>query len=134
MSLQYGPEAVVMLEVINILDSTWIQKCCVIAAFGLVLCDHTSTLIREVELIWGRRLTSVTILFYLNRWIIVACAGLNYLGNIFDLILLTIWSAFSGIRIYAVTQGSLPLAMTVSLLNMVPVGTNAVIHCIALLR
>lgn len=46
---------------------------------AFVLYDHMCTLSREIELVWGRRLTSVTLLFHLNRWAILVWGILNTL-------------------------------------------------------
>ncbi|OCH95069.1 hypothetical protein OBBRIDRAFT_641024 [Obba rivulosa] len=64
-----GSEA--LAEAISILLNEWLQSCCVVAGVALVLYDHLTTISREVQLIWGRKWTSVILLFYLNRWITV---------------------------------------------------------------
>lgn len=35
---------------------------------AIIFYDYVSTLPREVEFMWGRKLSSVTLLFYANRW------------------------------------------------------------------
>ncbi|EMD31622.1 hypothetical protein CERSUDRAFT_100291 [Gelatoporia subvermispora B] len=49
----------------------------------------------------------------------------GYIGYAIDLCLFALWAAFSGIRVYALSGGSRLLSVAVTLLSMVPVGTNA---------
>jgi len=63
MLYQSGP-----LEVVPFLESNWIVNCCGIASASLVFYDQLCMLPHEIELMWGRRFSSVTLLFYLNRW------------------------------------------------------------------
>ncbi|EMD37812.1 hypothetical protein CERSUDRAFT_65400 [Gelatoporia subvermispora B] len=65
----------------------------------------------EIQLIWGRKLTSTAVLFHLNRW----------------LMLISVIITFSSIRVYAVSQGNRYLPFVVALLSLVPAGTN--IYC-----
>ncbi|OCH84034.1 hypothetical protein OBBRIDRAFT_742282, partial [Obba rivulosa] len=94
--------------------------------------DHACTLSREVELIWGRKLSSVTVLFHLNRWTIFLWAVMNLFG-LESLATLTASSCnpivFSAVRIYAISGGKWWLTVVVFALNMVPFGTNAVRTC-----
>ncbi|OCH84818.1 hypothetical protein OBBRIDRAFT_798748 [Obba rivulosa] len=143
MSIQY--EGGIILSA---LQSSFIVDCCAVASCALVLYDHLCTLTREVELMWGRRFNSVTLLFYLNRWALIlwmisgatsqmlplgtlpVCVGVNYLEYAMSLVMLTIWAAFSAIRAYAVSYGNWATAITVLLLDLVPVGINAVKHLV----
>ncbi|EMD33636.1 hypothetical protein CERSUDRAFT_67814 [Gelatoporia subvermispora B] len=138
MSFQYNQS-----EIIQALESGWIETVCGISACALITYDHLSTLSREVNLIWSQKLSSVTILFHINRWVIFmwgilnvvddslplgtipSCVGLSDLGCMFELILGTVWAVFSAIRLYAVSGGNIPLAAVVLLLDIVPVGLDA---------
>ncbi|OCH86416.1 hypothetical protein OBBRIDRAFT_797216 [Obba rivulosa] len=129
-------------EVISILHSFWIDKCCTLAGSALIVYDHLSTFSDEVEFIWGRKLNSVTLLFYLNRWCIFmwavatlvdswaplvtlqVCIGMTIYVDTIALVLLLIWAAFSAIRMYAISVGNIWFTLTVLALNIVPVGTN----------
>ncbi|OCH84201.1 hypothetical protein OBBRIDRAFT_741991, partial [Obba rivulosa] len=105
----------------------------------LVIYDHLSTLPRSVDLIWGRRSTSATLLFHLNRWTIFVWAimtgivgsslpldTLQVSGTSINLVLYALWAVFSAIRIYAISGGNWLVTFTVLCLSLVPVGTNAV--------
>ncbi|OCH85336.1 hypothetical protein OBBRIDRAFT_740048, partial [Obba rivulosa] len=103
------------------------------AAF--VLHKHVATLPHEVELIWGRKWSSVTLLFFLNRWFtfiwamrnfLGVCNGFIYFNNIMIFLLYMIWAVFSGIRMYAISGRIWWLASAVSLLNLAPVVVNSV--------
>ncbi|OCH93585.1 hypothetical protein OBBRIDRAFT_790108 [Obba rivulosa] len=136
-------------ELISYLQTNFVTACCVLAPSVLVIYDHIMTLPREVELIWGRQWTSVTFLYHLNRWTIFIwamfeftgfiqidtlpvgdvcfshCVGSNYFFDAVVICLLTIWTAFSGVRMYAISGGNWWLAVAVCALSMVQVGTNA---------
>ncbi|OCH91589.1 hypothetical protein OBBRIDRAFT_792065 [Obba rivulosa] len=140
-SMSYVPPGV-----LTFLQGTWIQQCSVVAGSALVLYDHLSTLFCEFQVIWTRRNSSVTILFHLNRWLILAwavlqitnsflpllplpsCAAANHLNNAVSLLLSVVWAAFSAVRIYAISTGNWLLASVVFSLSLVPVGTNAYAH------
>ncbi|OCH87936.1 hypothetical protein OBBRIDRAFT_694657, partial [Obba rivulosa] len=114
----------------------------------LIFYEHAITLFREIEYIWGTQLNAVSLLFYLNRsvaviWAICGLLGINAgplanesslltaapvnLQDILELILLTLWAAFSSIRMYAISGGGRCRSLIVLLLNIVPIGTNAVL-------
>ncbi|OCH87679.1 hypothetical protein OBBRIDRAFT_795996, partial [Obba rivulosa] len=131
-----------ILQVIDILQSSWIKICCTAAASALVIFDHLSTLPREVNLIWRRKLSPVAILFHLNRWTLLVWAALNFtiaffpiltqtscmtmtsINSVLDTILMTVWACFSAIRVYAVSGRSWWMAIVVGLLSMAPVAIN----------
>ncbi|OCH87918.1 hypothetical protein OBBRIDRAFT_836984 [Obba rivulosa] len=142
MSLSYGA-----IEAESWVQSEWIENCCNVASACLVFYDHFATLGREIDLMWNRRLSSVTLLFHFNRWatliwVIVTLlesnlSNLEYesslmqslpvnvrlgiFGYVLEVALFGFWA---GIRMYAVSSGSWPLAFITSLLSMVTVGTN----------
>ncbi|OCH90590.1 hypothetical protein OBBRIDRAFT_696765, partial [Obba rivulosa] len=109
---------------------------------ALVLYDHAATFSREIELIWGRKWSSVVLLYYLNRWttfiwaleqVVFSFMSIDTLPvsrldtiETITVLLFIIWAVFSGVRMYAVSGGSWWLASVVCLLNVVPIGTNAV--------
>ncbi|OCH89519.1 hypothetical protein OBBRIDRAFT_794213 [Obba rivulosa] len=55
-------------EVVSILQSGFVHNYCAIATSTLVFYDHAITLNNEIELIWRRKFSSVTLLFHLTRW------------------------------------------------------------------
>ncbi|OCH88960.1 hypothetical protein OBBRIDRAFT_779157, partial [Obba rivulosa] len=137
-SLDYGAQ-----QLINAIQSGRISNSCGLAASTVVLYDHLSTLSREHQFVWGRKLDAVTLLFHLNRWIIFtwavmnmlyvflnfktlqSCLGFVYSFYIVELVLIVLWAAFSAIRVFAISQGNWSFSLAVFLLGMVPFGTNA---------
>ncbi|EMD31618.1 hypothetical protein CERSUDRAFT_119661 [Gelatoporia subvermispora B] len=140
MSIPYGQLADQISSYVN---NVVIANYCIVASAVLVLYDHICTLPQELQLIWGRKLTSTMMLFHANRLLIlvyailnivqasfrpgaaVSCTMLWYTLYALDLCLFALWAAFSGIRVYALSGGSRLLSLAVILLSLVPVGTNA---------
>ncbi|OCH87873.1 hypothetical protein OBBRIDRAFT_735475, partial [Obba rivulosa] len=95
---------------------------------ALVLFHHATTVPQEIQLIWGRKWTSVTLLFYANRWATFAWALMSgavqlmqipeALGGIYPI------TAFSTFRVYALSGGSWCFALFVCGITLVPVGMN----------
>ncbi|OCH85813.1 hypothetical protein OBBRIDRAFT_739193 [Obba rivulosa] len=106
---------------------------------ALVFYDHACTLSEEIEYIWERKMSSVIILFHLNRWSIFFWAILNFV-NFMSLVVwagmtparqfravLTVRSVFSAVRIYAISGRRWQLAAVIFGLSIVPIGTNMVL-------
>ncbi|OCH89357.1 hypothetical protein OBBRIDRAFT_732760 [Obba rivulosa] len=98
---------------------------------ALVTYDHLNTLAREIELIWSRDFSSVTLVYYLNRSMLLLWAALTAANQFSPYATLSvsnisIYPAFSSVRIYAISRRDWPYVVIVCLLNMVPVATNAV--------
>ncbi|OCH91746.1 hypothetical protein OBBRIDRAFT_774647 [Obba rivulosa] len=98
------------------------------------------TLSYEVELIWGRKWSSVTLLFHLNRWttfiwavqqlpgpgiLPTSCAAYSYFNDAVTLLLFIFWAAFSAVRMYAISGRRMWLALVAFVLNIIPVVTNS---------
>jgi len=135
----YAPD--LTAEVTSIAASLWISYCCIFAGSTLVFWDHISSFSKEVQFMWGRKLNSVTLLFYLNRWTtfvwalvnttlvlplanVSNCRGDNNFGQAITITLFIFWAAFSAIRVYATSGGRWVLAALVCTLALVPAGTN----------
>ncbi|OCH84187.1 hypothetical protein OBBRIDRAFT_742018, partial [Obba rivulosa] len=92
--------------------------------------DHLRTLPREVRFIWQRRSSVVSLLFHLNRWGIIVWSAVNVAGVFVKLRSLkhstNVNTAFSAIRVFAISRRNWWLASIVLLLSMMPAGTNAV--------
>ncbi|OCH84348.1 hypothetical protein OBBRIDRAFT_695061, partial [Obba rivulosa] len=86
--------------------------------------DQLSMLVQEVDFIWGRKPSSVTMLYHLNRWMIGIWAILQLIPSPTTLTFSAI--VFTAIREYAVSGGNRWLAALVCLLSVVPAGTNGV--------
>ncbi|EMD39649.1 hypothetical protein CERSUDRAFT_92143 [Gelatoporia subvermispora B] len=69
-----GSRQLMSSDVVASLKSNWVNNCGNMAACVLVLYDHLTTLSQEVEFIWGRQFSSVTLLYHLNRWTIFVWA------------------------------------------------------------
>ncbi|EMD34227.1 hypothetical protein CERSUDRAFT_75815 [Gelatoporia subvermispora B] len=107
----------IVAGLVGYLQPAWVGSCCNVAVASLVIYDYATTLEREVELMWRRKLTSVTMLFYLNRWVTViwvahkllisnllsppadirshifhSCVALSELGNALNIMLLLLWA------------------------------------------
>lgn len=119
----------------------FIQNCCMVAVSGLVFYEHATTLSQEIELIWARKKSGVTVIFALNRWFTVglavsmlllvpnwdtniACEAVNILLPVFQLLLSIIWAAFSALRVYAIGGREWRLALVTLTLGIVPIATN----------
>ncbi|KAI0331141.1 hypothetical protein GY45DRAFT_1370291 [Cubamyces sp. BRFM 1775] len=119
-----------------------------LAAFVLVLFEYLITFDSEVECAWRRKLTWARLILLLNRYIALVlffvsitplisadnlpsttngphrCEALNYTMQTATVILYGVWSAFSGLRIYAISHNNRPITVLVVLLSLVPVATN----------
>ncbi|EMD37462.1 hypothetical protein CERSUDRAFT_73346 [Gelatoporia subvermispora B] len=51
-----------------------------VLAAALVVCSHISTITEEIQRMWGSKLTITTILFYVNRWMVLVYALLEVIG------------------------------------------------------
>ncbi|EMD39440.1 hypothetical protein CERSUDRAFT_71362 [Gelatoporia subvermispora B] len=101
----------------------------VLTVLAVVVYDHLSTWAREYEFIWGRKFSSVTLLFHLNRWSIFAWALINLVYEFDPFFAATRYImkkySFSAIRVHALTGGDRWSSGVVCLLNLVPIGANA---------
>lgn len=48
---------------------------------AIVFYDYISNLPREIELIWGRGFSTVTLMYHLNRWLTLAWAVIGLLQS-----------------------------------------------------
>ncbi|EMD38314.1 hypothetical protein CERSUDRAFT_64576 [Gelatoporia subvermispora B] len=107
----------------------------------MILFDHALSLGQEVRVMRGRNISSVTLLFHVNRWLtfIYALTGILFLVNwnvlpvsstisalsdVCDILLYVVWAIFSAIRVYALSRGQWLLALCVFALSFVPAATN----------
>ncbi|OCH92600.1 hypothetical protein OBBRIDRAFT_726501, partial [Obba rivulosa] len=93
---------------------------------AIVFWDHLGSISKEIQFMWRRSFSIVTLLFYLNRWMTFVWAVFN-VTNILPLAKIAV--RFSAIRVYAIGRGRLFLVMLVFGLSLVPVGTNIVRLC-----
>ena len=48
---------------------------------GLFVYDYVLTFVQEVQLIWGRKITGATVLFWLNRYLTLVIVFMNCIGS-----------------------------------------------------
>ncbi|EMD39208.1 hypothetical protein CERSUDRAFT_93255 [Gelatoporia subvermispora B] len=140
-------DAGISSQIIAYLQANWLEGNFNVAGSTLVFYYHATSLSSEIEYIWGRKLSSVTMLFYLNRWTTFAWAVLH-MSNfvplvtlpryveiipwtafwafnwIVEILLDIIWAALSAVRIYAISYGNWWLGGIVFLLSVVAAGAN----------
>ncbi|OCH93105.1 hypothetical protein OBBRIDRAFT_372041 [Obba rivulosa] len=91
---------------------------------ALIFYDNVVTWDQEVRLLWGRKWTSVSILFYLTRWTCFALAMANFM-SLFD------WKStpviLSALRLYAITGKKWLYPCIIGLLGLVPAIGNIII-------
>ncbi|KAI0780851.1 hypothetical protein BD413DRAFT_500556 [Trametes elegans] len=97
----------------------------------------------EVRFIWGwaRNFSWAKLVFLLNRYTALllfllslvpllpadsqmSCTAVNNMIQILNAVLYTVWAAFSGLRIYAISDHNRFVTSVVTVLALVPVGTN----------
>ncbi|OBZ75394.1 hypothetical protein A0H81_04370 [Grifola frondosa] len=135
--------------IIQLIQSALIENYCLAAAAALLVFDYMVTFDREVYLIWKRKTTGATILFMLNRYIIIlafivavvetvrltdksgllkfflqSCHDIFWFVQVFDLLPYIVWAAFSSLRAYALSDYNRPLAATILVFGLAPVGVN----------
>ncbi|EMD37429.1 hypothetical protein CERSUDRAFT_123397 [Gelatoporia subvermispora B] len=129
-------------------ESFTVSQAVVLAFAVVIVYDHFITFSNEVRLIWGRKLSSVTLLFYANRWAALVwallqicvlfellspasfCVTQGIVSDTLVIILLAIWSLFSAIRTHAVSLGNWWLTGSVLILTMAPVAVMGCNLCI----
>ena len=49
---------------------------------GLFIYDYVLTFAQEVQLIWGRKITGASVLFWLNRYLTLALVIMNFVPSV----------------------------------------------------
>ncbi|KAI0708847.1 hypothetical protein C8T65DRAFT_740060 [Cerioporus squamosus] len=112
------------------------------SALAILAYDYLLTFPREVRFVWSRKFSPATVLFVLNRYIILLLYFVDLI-TLFPIIPSTyasrvgkfivvleifpyiIWAAFSGLRTYALSQRNTFIGLFVAFLSLVPAGINA---------
>ncbi|KAI0659997.1 hypothetical protein C8Q70DRAFT_1053251 [Cubamyces menziesii] len=120
----------------------FISNCALFAEAALIFHEYFITLDSEVRLIWRRRITGASILFFLNRYIMIfdnvitlasypartdtgyVCAALGWMDVVLNLLPYFIWNAFSTMRVYAISGRDWRIASVVCLLMIGPIASN----------
>ncbi|KZT07251.1 uncharacterized protein LAESUDRAFT_616336, partial [Laetiporus sulphureus 93-53] len=114
---------------------------------ALIFFEYTVTFSEEVDVIWGARLTTFTVIFALNRYLLMAqalifalhptswhtplvshavCEAVNLLEGVMTVALEAVIASFSAFRTYAINGHQIVPALLVLLLGLAPVGVNIV--------
>lgn len=105
---------------------------------ALVVYEYLLTFQDEVRMIWRRKWTAATVLFMMNRYLLIAsiilqalpstpeswCTVIPRITDGAALLLLIVFALFSALRVYAMWDRNIFLFLLVILPNLVPVGTN----------
>ncbi|TCD64597.1 hypothetical protein EIP91_003862 [Steccherinum ochraceum] len=107
------------------------------AALYLVVYDSLLTISKEIESIWQRKLSVVTVLYILQRWVLILDGVLDnlptpqfwectqaILGGIFTTLGYLGTAAFSNFRIWAIWEHALGPTLTVALASAVAPAIN----------
>ncbi|KAL1942950.1 hypothetical protein VTO73DRAFT_4621 [Trametes versicolor] len=130
MSSSNDPE---IAELIAFFESVFINTCLPIGVLAFLTYEILITFDREVALVWRRKFTGASVLFFLNRYLPILVNVLNLASSarMTDAALQTIqllqyfpWAAFSALRTYALSGRKWEMAAVVLLLSMVPIGIN----------
>ncbi|KAI0631851.1 hypothetical protein C8Q77DRAFT_1228907 [Trametes polyzona] len=127
----------------------FIEDCALFAEATLIFSEYLITFDSEVQLIWRRKVTGASVLFFLNRYIMLfqnaitiasywsipdlvrlnpsmrQCVALGWMDIVLNLLPYFIWNAFSTLRVYALCGREWRLALVVCVLMMGPIVANA---------
>ncbi|RDX52294.1 hypothetical protein OH76DRAFT_1500807 [Lentinus brumalis] len=115
---------------------------------ALIFFEHILTFGDEVEMFWKQKFTGATVIFLLNRYLILvsylmdfatiwiedddSCSVVIRTKDVFYFGLYIPWAAFSALRTYALTNRNWPLAVFVFLLSLVAYGTDMAQYAVGL--
>ncbi|KAI0751600.1 hypothetical protein C8Q80DRAFT_1158330 [Daedaleopsis nitida] len=123
--------------VIQEYGSIRIANYCVNAAYALLVYEHAVTFRQEVELFWRRKAHGATVLFFSNRYLVLAYYTLSIFGyipicivyvraiTVVNFLLYLPWAVFTALRAFALSRNSF-LAVFVFLLSVVTIGVDFV--------
>ncbi|KAH9928744.1 uncharacterized protein B0H18DRAFT_1000427 [Fomitopsis serialis] len=111
---------------ITALKLTFTNTCCQLAAATMIFHEHMITITQEVRYVWGQRLTGATLIFLLNRYVVLilgstivlqtvawdtplapanasgSCEATIVLYDVVSILLYIIVAIFSALRAYAI--------------------------------
>ncbi|RPD69379.1 hypothetical protein L226DRAFT_616909 [Lentinus tigrinus ALCF2SS1-7] len=113
---------------VSLVESVTVANDCEIAAMAFIAYEYLLTWDQEVNLFWRRKFTGASVLFFLNRYILLLFCEM-YGGATFTLgaIQYFVWAAFSGLRAFALSRSWL-LGTLCFLLSVVPFPLNLVLY------
>ncbi|KAH9850483.1 hypothetical protein C2E23DRAFT_887374 [Lenzites betulinus] len=106
----------------------FIEDSALFAEATLIFHEYLITIDSEVRLIWRRKITGATVLFFLNRYIMVfrnaiTIASYPSIGNTFSLVA-PAHAAFSTLRVYALSGRDWRIAAVVCFIMLGPIIAN----------
>ncbi|KAI0730559.1 hypothetical protein C8Q76DRAFT_715190 [Earliella scabrosa] len=126
-------------DIIDGYNNLVVNAYCVVAAASFVFYEYIITFTSEVELFWKRGFSGATVLFLVNRYLVLAVAILNMAGftslsdtscsllarAAFGLSPLQYigWATFAGLRSFALNRNR-AVAVFVFVISCVPVGVD----------
>ncbi|KAI0635104.1 hypothetical protein C8Q77DRAFT_1105834 [Trametes polyzona] len=129
-------------ELVSDFQSTYTYNLTFLGAVAWLCWEYVITLDREVALVWKRKVNSASIIFFLNRYIMLVqfiiqlpisftisdevCVVINRVLAVFSVAPYFVWAAFSALRAYAMSNRTWPIAVLVFLLSITPAGYNIV--------
>ncbi|KAI0820865.1 hypothetical protein BC628DRAFT_1341323 [Trametes gibbosa] len=97
----------------------FIESCANHAEGAVIFHEYFLTFDNEVRLIWGRKITGASIIFFLNRYLILfqnaitvasywpwssnGCHVMGWIDLVLNVLPYMVWDAFSTLRVYALT-------------------------------
>ncbi|KZT05401.1 uncharacterized protein LAESUDRAFT_727048 [Laetiporus sulphureus 93-53] len=139
-SIQLAQEEAVLLQ------TAYTYAYCYLATTALIFFEYIVTFSEEVHVVWGTRLTIVTVIFALNRYMLMvqgvssalnpvwwhtplfidchSCDAVTVLNSVVTNVLEAVAASFSAFRTYAISGRQIAPALLVLLLGLAPVGTN----------
>lgn len=104
---------------ITALRLTFINTCCQVAASTMIFHEHMMTLSDEIRLVWSHKFSGATLVFLLNRYLVLSlgvaivlqtgvwdtalsCEATIILYDIVSILLTVITAVFSALRAYAI--------------------------------
>ncbi|KAL1941683.1 hypothetical protein VTO73DRAFT_7122 [Trametes versicolor] len=127
-------------ELVSDFASTYTYNLTFLGAVAWLVWEYVITFDREVALVWSRKVNSASMLFLLNRYIMLVqfavqlplsftisdewadtpdeCRVLNRVLAVFSIAPYFVWAAFSALRAYAMSNRTWPIAILVFLLSI----------------
>ncbi|KAH9896095.1 hypothetical protein C8Q73DRAFT_745200 [Cubamyces lactineus] len=117
-------------------DYRFLANIALFAEAALIFYEYAITFNNEVRLIWRRRITAASVLYFLNRYIMILdnivtlisfpamCSALAWIDVVLNLLPYFIWNVFSTMRVYAVSGRDWRIAVLVCVLMLGPIISN----------
>jgi hypothetical protein len=131
-----GPES--YSELIFQLEQGRVDNGIIFGLSALVFYEYIITLQDEIDMIWRKRWNAATILFMVNRYLMLlynavglvipttlrSCTAVQILLDILTVLLFVVFAVFATLRIYAIWNRNIPISLLILALYLVPVVSN----------